>query len=401
VDTCKADGFQRGHWITGAYALASGAQGNQLNNYRELISTRCKYGLYLEPGDGSTNLQGARSATVVAGGSGYSVGDLITLAGGTFATRAVLRVATLGPGDAVATVTVSTDGAYTATPSNPVAQASVSPTGGSGATFNVDWYMRTGWCNENNFWGGRTILATSDPENCDAVHIQWTKVGSPPVPEKHECNNNRFYGVTLEGAWGRKVFCEGRYNAWIACRWEHEKSELVPPPQDITDIEFAETNAGGGRDNLLFYGFDLHKQVVVGPTPASPTFQDFNRRFDILTNPDSAIYGDGSDGPLVLDSGTQTMPPRDMYYSSVTIAAGATLKTNGHRLFCFSLTNAGTISNAGGNGTDAAGATAGAGGAGAPAGTVGGSSSGTSGVSGVVGSGSTASGRLFRWVFAM
>jgi hypothetical protein len=75
--------------------------------------------------------------TVSAGGTGYVVGDQITLAGGTFSVAAILQVATLS-GSAVATVTVVRNGMYSAVPSNAVAQASTTGSG-TGATFTVSW----------------------------------------------------------------------------------------------------------------------------------------------------------------------------------------------------------------------------------------------------------------------
>lgn len=77
------------------------------------------------------------AAAVQAGGTGYAVGDTITETGGTAISQAVLTVATLS-GSAVATVTVSYPGFYTAKPSDPVAQGSTSGSG-SGATFNMTW----------------------------------------------------------------------------------------------------------------------------------------------------------------------------------------------------------------------------------------------------------------------
>lgn len=79
----------------------------------------------------------AVSATVVAGGSGYNVGDTITLAGGTNTTPVILTVATVSTG-AVATVTVTQAGNYSALPASPVAQGSTSGSG-TGATFTVLW----------------------------------------------------------------------------------------------------------------------------------------------------------------------------------------------------------------------------------------------------------------------
>jgi len=72
------------------------------------------------------------TATVSSGGSGYSVGDVLTVTGGT-GTGGTLTVATLS-GSAVATVTISNVGFYSVLPTNPV---SVTGGTGSGATFNL------------------------------------------------------------------------------------------------------------------------------------------------------------------------------------------------------------------------------------------------------------------------
>ncbi|PPQ31776.1 hypothetical protein CCR94_08040 [Rhodoblastus sphagnicola] len=85
------------------------------------------------------------SASVVAGGSGYAVGDTLTMAGGVFATAAVLKVTSVSSG-AVTGVSVQTAGAYTQaapptatmTITPAVAQASTSG-GGTGATFKLRW----------------------------------------------------------------------------------------------------------------------------------------------------------------------------------------------------------------------------------------------------------------------
>jgi hypothetical protein len=78
------------------------------------------------------------SATVSAGGSGYLVGDVLTVSGGT-GSAPTLTVATLS-GSAVATVTITNAGSLTALPSNPV-----SVTGGTGtnATFTIGWGVNT------------------------------------------------------------------------------------------------------------------------------------------------------------------------------------------------------------------------------------------------------------------
>lgn len=85
----------------------------------------------------NTTLYSATSATVQAGGSGYAVGDTITMTGGTAVSQPVFTVATLS-GSAVATVTVAYPGFYSVKPSNPVSQGSTSGIG-SGCTLNVTY----------------------------------------------------------------------------------------------------------------------------------------------------------------------------------------------------------------------------------------------------------------------
>lgn len=75
------------------------------------------------------------AAVVAAGGTNYAVGDRIPLAGGTSIAGVVLTVATLS-GSAVATVTITNPGRYTAQPTNPVSQSS-STGSGTGATFTL------------------------------------------------------------------------------------------------------------------------------------------------------------------------------------------------------------------------------------------------------------------------
>jgi hypothetical protein len=79
---------------------------------------------------------GVVTATVSAGGSGYVVGEILTVVGGTSTAAAVLTVATIS-GSAVATVTITTIGTYTASPTNPA--ATTSNLSGTGATFTLSF----------------------------------------------------------------------------------------------------------------------------------------------------------------------------------------------------------------------------------------------------------------------
>jgi len=76
----------------------------------------------------------ATAAAVSAGGTGYTVGDVLTVAGGTRSISVELTVATVGGGGAITGVTISNTGKYSTPPSNP---ASVTGGTGSGATINV------------------------------------------------------------------------------------------------------------------------------------------------------------------------------------------------------------------------------------------------------------------------
>jgi hypothetical protein len=77
----------------------------------------------------------AASATPVTGGTGYLLGDVLTVVGGTFTTAAQLTVTSIASG-AINGVSVTNVGAYTAIPNNPV---SVTGGAGAGATFNMIW----------------------------------------------------------------------------------------------------------------------------------------------------------------------------------------------------------------------------------------------------------------------
>ena len=88
---------------------------------------------------GTANVNSATvqiSNGVPVGGTGYTVGDILTVTGGTFTTAATLTVATLGAGGSVATVTVANPGSYSS-----LAGITGAVTGGtgSGAKFNINF----------------------------------------------------------------------------------------------------------------------------------------------------------------------------------------------------------------------------------------------------------------------
>jgi hypothetical protein len=97
-------------------------------------------------------------ATVVAGGSGYVVGDVLTVSGGTFSRAAKLTVNSIAPGGVINGVTVTNAGTYTALPVSP---ASVVGGSGGGATFTISQNV--------------TVLLTGGTINGQAIAFNTTR----------------------------------------------------------------------------------------------------------------------------------------------------------------------------------------------------------------------------------
>lgn len=74
----------------------------------------------------------------------------------------------------------------------------------------------------------------------------------------------------------------------------------------------------------------------------------------------TAIFGDGSDGDVVLGAGTTTLT-RDMYYADLTVPNGATLATAGYRVFVAGTLTVGATGVIDNSGQAASGATQGLG----------------------------------------
>jgi hypothetical protein len=85
-------------------------------------------------------LASASNVTIVSGGTGYTVSDVLTIVGGTFTAAAQLTVTSVSSG-VITGISVPTNGTYTVAPTNPV---SVTGGTGSSATFNLSLGIRTG-----------------------------------------------------------------------------------------------------------------------------------------------------------------------------------------------------------------------------------------------------------------
>lgn len=98
---------------------------------------------------------------VADGGTGYAEDDIITLSGGAFDTVATLRV-TGETGGVIDTVSIEDAGVYNAAPADPVAQASVAPTGGLGAEFNLTWNT-----------GQKQVIMKGSGGGADNIYVGW------------------------------------------------------------------------------------------------------------------------------------------------------------------------------------------------------------------------------------
>lgn len=100
----------------------------------------------------------AVSATVSAGGTGYTAGDQLTVSGGTSSRPAIFQVAT-APAGVVGTVTLVDPGDYTTTPGNP---ASTTGGTGTGCTLTVTYGS-----------GEREIILEGEGSGSDEIYVGW------------------------------------------------------------------------------------------------------------------------------------------------------------------------------------------------------------------------------------
>lgn len=138
---------------TGAIDLAAGSSGVNISNggtVTALTRTATGSGYTSFPtwtasapttaggttASGSVNNMFANTATIAGGGTGYTVGNVITLVGGTPSASAATYTVSAVSGGVITAVTPLNFGSYTALPTNPV---SVTGGSGSGATLNVTY----------------------------------------------------------------------------------------------------------------------------------------------------------------------------------------------------------------------------------------------------------------------
>lgn len=159
--------------------------------------------------------------SVAAGGSGYTVGDIITLTGGTFSIAAQLEVLTVSSG-AVLTVRIYNAGVYTVDPADPVAQGSVSPAGGTGATFNCT-FASNGWTADlDSTYSGseRQVIMHGLGGGTDAIYVGWRTFSSVPGDYYNlELHGFTGYNSALTDFTDQPGMSPGVYNGANASEW--------------------------------------------------------------------------------------------------------------------------------------------------------------------------------------
>lgn len=92
------------------------------------------------------NRERAKLATISAPGSGYAVNNVLTLVEGTFTAPATYIITSVSPsggvtGVALVETSVNAGGIYTAHPSQNTHTTTVTPSGGTGCTLNIQFFQ--------------------------------------------------------------------------------------------------------------------------------------------------------------------------------------------------------------------------------------------------------------------
>jgi hypothetical protein len=220
--------------------------------------------------------------TPSAAGSGYVVGDQITLTGGTFLVAVTVQVATLS-GSGVATVTLVEGGRYTAIPGNPVAQGSTTGSG-TGATFTVTW---------------STVLAVTDLSN----NQLWQILGATAFFKNNIVNANSINGFLGSGG-------VTAYNL---------ANSAISPNLVMVNGTLVQSNNGSAQT------FALKTLSGNDPTPTNPIYVIFR---------DSALTTAGYSVRSVTAANSVTIPNgQTMNFSSNTAA----------RIWVGAIDNGGTV----------------------------------------------------------
>jgi hypothetical protein len=228
--------------------------------------------------------------TVAAGGTGYVVGDQITLTGGTGLSAAILQVATLS-GSAVATVTVIRNGSYTAVPGNPVAQGSTTGVG-TGATFTMAWSAN----GQSTSISRQTVAPTDSrfrftgngPSNLSASGFYGNSAGNGTHTSWEWSTNSQRLDIPLIGLNSNAIlYVDGR---------QVSATQLVTDASGLQYLYALDFGAVGWRNfrlvgyNLAFGGIRVDGTATVAAplTTARPLWWTIGDSYTATSFPDNA-----------------------------------------------------------------------------------------------------------------
>lgn len=144
------------------------------------------------------NTQSASSAVPVTGGTGYTVGDILTALGGQFVPDGLpvqVRVGSILPGGIINLITIVQIGAYLTVPLSPV-----SFTGGTGSGFtaNITWQTFTDGCGASQ----SNTFPQSPLPGCPEQTADWTDPPNPPpsVPAPYRTTSVLVQGIIQTAA---------------------------------------------------------------------------------------------------------------------------------------------------------------------------------------------------------
>lgn len=230
-------------------------------------------------------------ATIVSGGTGYVVGEVITLAGGTAVIPAKVKVASVS-GGVITSVTTDTPGLYTVNPTSPTGQAS-STGAGTGATFNGTWSG-----NPTKFSSGTyTSIAAND-----STKIRFTGNGPTNISGSGGYGNTVGNATATIWEWETDApYLEIRLLAFTTLAQLYINGQRVDLPQLSTDASAANVLYQldfGASPVMRSYRLIMANSLFVGVrylSSSSVTFRPPSRtRKRVWGLGDSYMFGNGS-----------------------------------------------------------------------------------------------------------
>ena len=224
------------------------------------------------------------SPTVNAGGTGYTVGDVITVSGGTGGTA---QVATISGGGATGPVTglnVLSGGVGYIN-----GATAVSTTGGTGTNLKVNTFTSSDPAFSNADWVMQTILAPP-------FAWRWNRVGaSPSVPTFTTIVGITDYQVSLANfGWIEKAVAYDPNAGYSAYELQNELVQGAETlPNQLARISAQYDNDAGQITFRLFPAPDQIYNVVVEYQKSAPLFTSLTQTWSPIPDYLSYVYNEG------------------------------------------------------------------------------------------------------------